>query len=69
MNPHGDLLPILGDDTGETAIDPVCGMTVDIASARYMSEYEGQLFYFCAAGCKLAFDKAPGSYVEGAHHS
>jgi xanthine dehydrogenase accessory factor len=51
------------------AIDPVCGMTVDIASARYMSEYEGQLFYFCAAGCKLAFDKAPGSYVEGAHHS
>ena len=46
------------------ATDPVCGMTVDIATARYMSEYEGQLFYFCAAGCKLAFDKAPESYLE-----
>ena len=51
------------------ALDPVCGMTVDIATARYMSEYEGELFYFCAAGCKLAFDKAPGSYVEDVHHT
>ena len=49
--------------TGE-AIDPVCGMTVDIASAKYMSEYEGQLYYFCAAGCKSSFDKAPQSYLS-----
>ncbi|HEX6383899.1 MAG TPA: YHS domain-containing protein [Anaerolineae bacterium] len=48
------------------AIDPVCGMTVDIATARYISEYGGELFYFCAAGCKLAFDKAPESYVGDA---
>lgn len=47
------------------AIDPVCGMTVDIASADYMSEHEGQLYYFCAAGCKLAFDKAPEQYMAG----
>jgi xanthine dehydrogenase accessory factor len=46
------------------AIDPVCGMTVDIASARYMSEYQGQLYYFCAPGCKLSFDKAPQKYVS-----
>ncbi|MBN9393305.1 MAG: YHS domain-containing protein [Chloroflexi bacterium] len=46
------------------AIDPVCGMTVDIATAHYMSEYEGRLYYFCAAGCKLAFDKAPQSYLH-----
>ncbi|MBE7556874.1 MAG: YHS domain-containing protein [Anaerolineales bacterium] len=45
------------------AIDPVCGMTVDIASAKYMSEYQGQLYYFCAPGCKLSFDKAPQKYV------
>jgi len=49
--------------TGE-AIDPVCGMTVDIASAKYMSEYEGQLYYFCGAGCKSSFDKAPQSYLS-----
>lgn len=46
------------------AIDPVCGMTVDIATAHYMSEYEGRLYYFCAAGCKLSFDKAPQSYLH-----
>lgn len=45
------------------ALDPVCGMTVDIATAKYMSEYGGELFYFCAAGCKLAFDKEPESYI------
>ncbi|MFN8456285.1 MAG: YHS domain-containing protein [Anaerolineae bacterium] len=45
------------------AIDPVCGMTVDIATAKYMSEYQGQLFYFCAPGCKLSFDKTPQKYL------
>jgi xanthine dehydrogenase accessory factor len=45
------------------AIDPVCDMTVEIASAKYMSEYEGQLFYFCGPGCKVAFDKAPQDYL------
>src|SRR5581483_9089720 len=45
------------------ALDPVCGMTVDIASAKYMSEYETQLYYFCGAGCKRSFDKEPEKYV------
>jgi xanthine dehydrogenase accessory factor len=46
------------------AIDHICGMTVDIASAKYMSEYEGQFYYFCAAGCKATFDKSPEDYIE-----
>jgi xanthine dehydrogenase accessory factor len=46
------------------AIDPVCGMTVDIASAKYMSEHERQLYYFCAAGCKMTFDKDPKAYTK-----
>jgi len=49
---------------GGEALDPVCGMTVNIATAHYMSEYEGRLYYFCAAGCKLAFDKAPHTYLQ-----
>jgi xanthine dehydrogenase accessory factor len=48
--------------TGE-AIDPICGMSVDIAKAKYMSEYEGQFYYFCGAGCKVAFDKEPQNYM------
>jgi xanthine dehydrogenase accessory factor len=39
------------------AKDPICGMTVDAASARYRSEFGGQSFYFCCAGCKQKFDE------------
>jgi xanthine dehydrogenase accessory factor len=45
------------------AIDPVCQMTVDIATAKYMSEYDGLLVYFCSAGCKKEFDLHPYQYV------
>lgn len=40
------------------AIDPICGMAVDVATARYTSECEGQTVYFCCAGCKKTFDRA-----------
>jgi xanthine dehydrogenase accessory factor len=46
------------------AIDPVCGMTVDVATAVYASEHGGQSFYFCGAGCKSAFDSEPERYVR-----
>jgi xanthine dehydrogenase accessory factor len=45
------------------ALDPVCGMTVEIATARYVSQHEGQTYYFCAAGCKRSFDKDPLKYL------
>ena len=44
------------------ALDPVCGMMVEIATARHTSEYAGQTYYFCAAGCKRSFDRAPDKY-------
>jgi Cu+-exporting ATPase len=46
------------------AIDPVCHMEVDIATAKYMSEYEGQIYYFCAPGCKRSFEKDPLAYIR-----
>ena len=46
------------------ARDPVCGMTVDVATAHFRSEYNGKTYYFCAAGCKRSFDKEPGNYVQ-----
>jgi xanthine dehydrogenase accessory factor len=46
-----------------TAIDPVCGMTVDIASAHFMSEHHGKTYYFCGAGCKAKFDENPEAYL------
>jgi Cu+-exporting ATPase len=46
-----------------TAIDPVCGMTVDIATARHKSEHGGTAYFFCSAGCKTKFDAAPEKYL------
>ena len=43
--------------------DPVCGMDVDPKQAAGKSEYQGQTYYFCSAGCKKAFDKEPVEYA------
>ena len=46
------------------AVDPICGMTVVIASAAYHSEYAGQKYYFCCARCQHTFEKEPQKYVQ-----
>jgi xanthine dehydrogenase accessory factor len=38
-----------------TAIDPTCGMQVEIATAKWTAEKDGQTYYFCAPGCRRAF--------------
>jgi uncharacterized protein len=43
--------------------DPVCGMTVDSATATEKVEYAGATYYFCSGGCKESFAKDPGRYV------
>jgi YHS domain-containing protein len=50
------------------AKDPVCGMDVDPKTAAGQSEYQGQTYYFCAPGCKKAFDKEPEKYVGHSEH-
>jgi YHS domain-containing protein len=37
------------------AIDPICGMTVNVARARHSAEVEGRTYYFCCAGCRTKF--------------
>jgi xanthine dehydrogenase accessory factor len=49
--------------TPTEAIDPVCGMTVDIAGAAHRSELSGRIVYFCCAGCKTAFDRESAKYT------
>lgn len=44
--------------------DPVCGMDVDPANAADSVEYKGQTYYFCAPGCKVAFEKEPEKYLN-----
>ena len=46
------------------AIDPVCEMEVEESTAQYTSEYQGNTYYFCAAGCKKAFDDDPEKFLK-----
>lgn len=47
----------------ETAIDPICDMTVDVATAAFTSEWNGKSYYFCAAGCQKAFERDPDAVL------
>ncbi len=49
--------------TNGGAIDPVCGMTVVIKSAKHQADYQGQTYYFCGAGCKTKFLANPAKYL------
>lgn len=44
--------------------DPVCGMQADPKTCKFVSTYKGKKYYFCAAGCKKAFDLAPDKYLK-----
>ena len=51
-----------------TAIDPICQMDVDTDNPPGgQSEHNGTTYYFCAPGCKVAFDKEPEKYMSEAH--
>lgn len=45
-------------------IDPVCGMEVDPATAKYKMLYKGKVYYFCSPMCKDAFEKDPEHYLK-----
>jgi xanthine dehydrogenase accessory factor len=46
----------------EPAIDPVCGMSVAVATARHRAEHEGRAYFFCCAGCREKFLREPGRF-------
>jgi xanthine dehydrogenase accessory factor len=69
------MAPAIPEEDGKTeanagfsdaleAIDPICGMTVTIATARHSSAYGGTTWYFCCKGCKEQFDADPAAYVR-----
>ncbi|MDO8435026.1 MAG: heavy metal translocating P-type ATPase [Candidatus Binatus sp.] len=46
------------------AIDPVCGMRVNIATAKWSFEHDGRKFYLCGSKCLEKFKAAPHQYLE-----
>ncbi|GIK97482.1 MAG: copper-translocating P-type ATPase [Alphaproteobacteria bacterium] len=57
---HADHAQAAGATT-----DPVCGMTVDPATAKHRTEYRGETYYFCAARCREKFEADPEKYLGG----
>ena len=45
------------------AIDPICGMEVDEATAPAKADYKGKTYYFCAPACKRRFEQDPEKYL------
>lgn len=44
------------------AVDPICKMDVETATATLVSEYNGKKYYFCNTYCKETFDANPEQY-------
>jgi len=53
-------------DTEETAIDPVCGMTVKVATAKHTTVHDHRSYYFCGAKCLQKFTAEPARYLTKA---
>jgi Cu+-exporting ATPase len=49
--------------SNETAIDPVCGMTIEKKQAPFEREHSGQVFHLCSAACAKRFDSDGDAYA------
>src|SRR5438270_6889138 len=55
---RGGLIPLVTTPSAR-AVDPVCGMTVDPATARVSLVHDGQTYYFCCPSCRDRFQADP----------
>jgi xanthine dehydrogenase accessory factor len=56
--------PAAGTARAAEAVDPVCGMTVEVASARHRATHDGTTYYFCSAACHHRFQAAPAGFTR-----
>ncbi len=61
--PLATAVPGVAPTPPATAVDPVCGMSVIVASARQKAEIDGVAYYFCCANCRAKFLKDPQAYL------
>jgi Cu+-exporting ATPase len=55
---HGDA-----DQAAASARDPVCGMSVDPATAKHRFTYKEQEYLFCSARCRARFEAEPEKFL------
>ena len=53
-----------GTSQSATAVDPVCGMKVDPATAKFSHVHGGKNYYFCCGGCREKFVAAPDKILS-----
>lgn len=53
-----------GADRADLAVDPVCGMEVDVAQDGHVYVHRGVTYHFCCAGCRETFAEDPESWIE-----
>jgi len=52
-------------DLKEEAIDPVCGMSVDVKAGKPSFDFDGKIYHFCCRGCHDKFAVDPEFYASG----
>jgi xanthine dehydrogenase accessory factor len=57
------VMPLAEATPVAEATDPICGMTVEVATARHQSDWAGRSVYFCCRRCKDTFDAEPARYA------
>jgi Cu+-exporting ATPase len=55
-------------DVGASGRDPVCGMSVDLGTAKHQLTHDGQEYVFCCAQCREKFSADPGAYLRATEH-
>jgi xanthine dehydrogenase accessory factor len=58
----GDKAPAALPEPTVEATDPVCGMSVEVSTARYRSQTRSGTVYFCCRRCQELFDAEPARY-------
>jgi xanthine dehydrogenase accessory factor len=58
-----EAAPVPVAEAEREELDPVCGMTVAVATARHRCEHDGRAYYFCNARCREKFLAAPERYL------
>jgi Cu+-exporting ATPase len=54
----------MSDESRQSFIDPVCGMTVTPARAAGHVEFEGRTYYFCGLSCVKRFQANPRTFLD-----
>jgi len=64
LRPRPSGRPVIeAEPSAETAIDPVCGMSVVMVDASLHLDHDGVRYWFCGSGCLRAFAQSPEMYL------